>query len=156
MTTALSPQGIDHLNLQVHDLSSSIRFYDALFGFAIVEDGRDDPEPWAILSAQGNAFMALYEDSDCTVGSGGGFNHFGLVVGDIDHAIAVLERLKISPRLFGGQAIIRYPRSRSVYVRDPSGYEIELVERFGGGHSFGPQSGSSSNTTSAQTPSAGV
>lgn len=130
---SINPQGIDHLNLQVHDLTASIAFYQKLFGFAVVENHRSDPEPWVILSASGHAFLALYEDPNCEIGSGGGFNHFGLVVGDIDAALETLAGHGVKPKLYDGQAVIEYPRSRSIYIRDPSGYEIELVENFGGG-----------------------
>ena len=33
----------------------------------------------------------------------------------------------------GGSAILPYPRSQSIYIRDPDGHEIELTTRFGGG-----------------------
>ena len=33
----------------------------------------------------------------------------------------------------GDGGIIRYPRSRSLYVQDPDGNEIELTSAFGGG-----------------------
>lgn len=127
---------IDHVNLQVADLDASIDFYRRIFGFRVLEDGRRiPPGGWAIIGIPGAVCLALGVTKELSQAQGKRITHFGLV---IDDAQTTLERLKqegvtIVPRGPGGSAILPYPRSESIYIRDPDGHEIELTTRFGGG-----------------------
>ena len=80
-------------------------------------------------------YLALHERKEPTTAAGGRINHWGFVVEDFDKLSARLDRYDI-PVLYrenGSDGIIEYPHSRSVYVADPDGTEIELTSRFGGG-----------------------
>lgn len=127
---------IDHVNLQVADLDASIDFYRRIFGFRVLEDGRRiPPGGWAIIGIPGAVCLALGVTKELSQAQGKRIIHFGLV---IDDAQTTLKRLKqegvtIVPRGPGGSAILPYPRSESIYIRDPDGHEIELTTRFGGG-----------------------
>ena len=57
------------------------------------------------------------------------FNHMGLNIENFQNIQAVLEERGIEIE-YGG--VIDYPDSNSIYIKDPSGYEIELSEHFGG------------------------
>ena len=129
----ISIQAIDHLNLFVGDLPRSIRFYACVFGFEVREDHRDDAEPWAILGASGRAYLALYENPVTRTPDHPWFNHWSFVVDDLDAALCHLEANGVEPERYRGRTIIEWPRSRSLYIHDPDGYEIELTSRFGGG-----------------------
>lgn len=128
--------GIDHVNISVSDLERAIAFYESIFGFQLVEDGRSRTEaPFVIMSAGGRAFLALHETDRVAAPSRPFINHWGFVVGDIDlvrrkladHAVKVQDGDSES----GG--VRHWPHSRSIYVYDPDGHEIELAEFFGGG-----------------------
>ena len=126
---------IDHINLQVTDLDASIDFYRRVFGFKILEDGREiAPGGWAIIGISGAVYLALGVTKDSSPPQGKRIAHFGLVIED---AVSTLEQLKkeavtIVPRGPGDSAILPYPRSQSIYIRDLDGHEIELTTRFGG------------------------
>lgn len=126
---------IDHANLQVTDLDASIDFYRRVFGFKVLEDGRSiPPGGWAIIGLPDAVYVAFGVTKDSSPARGKRIAHFGLVAED---ALSTLERLKkegvpIVPRGPGGSAILPYPRSQSIYIRDPDGHEIELTTRFGG------------------------
>jgi catechol 2,3-dioxygenase-like lactoylglutathione lyase family enzyme len=125
---------IDHLNLTVSDLEASIVFYHGLFGFEIAEDCRDDARPYVIMGAAGVGFLALHQQADGDPPAGGRINHWGFVIDDFDALPAQLDALGIIP-LYGDRwpgGIVEYPRSRSLYVSDPDGNEIELTSAFGG------------------------
>lgn len=127
---------IDHVNLQVADLEASIDFYRRVFGFKVLEDGRDtQPGGWAIIGLPGIACLALGVTNDTSPARGKRITHFGLVIDDARSTLAQLEKegVTIVPRGPGGIAILPYPRSESIYIRDPDGHEIELTTRFGGG-----------------------
>jgi len=125
---------IDHLNVTVSDLESSIEFYHRLFGFDIAEDCRDDDRPYVIMGRAAVGFLALHAQTNGGPPEGGRINHWGFVVDDFDGLPDRLRSLGVealyTDRWPGG--VIEYPRSRSLYVADPDGNEIELTSAFGG------------------------
>ena len=125
-------KAVDHINMRVKSLDESVKFYRTVFGFEVKEDhsGEAD-EPWVILGLPGVAYLCLYQHPAKEVGDDGlRISHFGLVVEDLAQAQAELlkNRVKI---LYGGP--VEWPRSHSLYILDPNGYEIELTDKFGGG-----------------------
>jgi catechol 2,3-dioxygenase-like lactoylglutathione lyase family enzyme len=122
---------IDHINMRVTNLNESIAFYAKNFGFEMKEDRRDDDEPWAIIGLKGVAYLCLYEHPDKTKPDNAlTINHFGLALRDFEKAEAALHKNGVEI-LYGGP--VQWPKSRSLYIRDPSGHEIELAEVVGGG-----------------------
>jgi catechol 2,3-dioxygenase-like lactoylglutathione lyase family enzyme len=132
---AISISAIDHINLTVSNLEHSLTFYQRTFGLEVREDGRDRERPFVIVGRAGAGYLALHERAVDGGPVGGHINHWGFVVDDFDGTIARLDDLGV-PVLYrdnGADGIIDYPRSRSVYVADPDGTEIELTSSFGGG-----------------------
>ena len=128
-------KSIDHLNITVSDLQASIDFYGGLFGFDIAEDCRQDERPYVIMGRAGVGWLALHSEAGERPSGDGRINHWGFVVDDFDGLPDRLASAGIQPlyvdRWPGG--VVEYPRSRSLYVGDPDGNEIELTSRFGGG-----------------------
>lgn len=115
---------LDHLNLDVLDLDATTRWYGEVFGFEVVEEGvRDDGVPWRILRA-GEALLCVYPRL-LERPKRPGLQHLALRVEDFDATVDRLSGLGV-PFGYGG-GVHRYPHSRSVYVEDPSGWEIEVV-----------------------------
>lgn len=128
--------GIDHVNISVSDLECAMDFYGSVFGFRLAEDGRSRTEaPFVIMTASGRAFLALHESDRVETPSRPFINHWGFVVGDIELVRRRLarHRVKIQDGDSASGGIRNWPHSRSIYVYDPDGHEIELVEVFGGG-----------------------
>jgi catechol 2,3-dioxygenase-like lactoylglutathione lyase family enzyme len=126
---------IDHLNLTVSDLRASIDFYGRLFGFEIAEDCREASRPYVIMGRAGVGWLALHARTGDMPAPGGRINHWGFVVDDFDGLQARLRAQGVEA-LYTDRwpdGIVRYPRSRSLYVADPDGNEIELTSDFGGG-----------------------
>ncbi|MGI9265811.1 MAG: VOC family protein [Gammaproteobacteria bacterium] len=132
---AISVSAIDHINLTVSNLERSLAFYQRTFGLEIREDGRDRERPFVIVGRGGTGYLALHENADSGSRVSGLINHWGFVVDDFDDAIARLDDLGVAVlyRDNGADGLIDYPRSKSIYVADPDGTEIELTSRFGGG-----------------------
>ncbi len=128
--------GIDHINFYVSDLDRSIEFYKKVFGFSVLEDHtKDEKEPWAIMGAGGKAFLAMYQKDDFRPPEQGPVNHWGFVIEDADRTLKALKENQVkilyADEPHGG--IIDWPKSKSIYIQDPDGYEIELSNLTGGG-----------------------
>jgi catechol 2,3-dioxygenase-like lactoylglutathione lyase family enzyme len=127
--------GIDHINVSVTNLARSLRFYTETFGLELKEDGRSRDRPFVIVGKPGVAYLALHESAEAGSAAHPAINHWGFVVGDLDPVLDRLEAegVKIQFTDEYPRGVIEYPRSRSVYVEDPDGHQIELAEVFGGG-----------------------
>jgi lactoylglutathione lyase len=122
---------LDHANYTVRNLEESIDWYGRVFGFKPVERGVVEGEPWAIIKA-GEALLCLYEKTERTyldrhqLGEADiqTFAHIGLRVEDRAEWLATIEREDVEV-LYGGE--IECPHSTSWYIKDPTGWEIEVA-----------------------------
>lgn len=126
----LNVNGLDHLNLSVINLNETVNWYKELFGFEVKEEGKSSSgNPYKIIGKSGTLYMALYENGDDEVNSNP-LNHIGFNLDNFDESIQVLKSKGIE---LGYGGIIEYPDSKSAYITDPNGLEIELSSNFGGG-----------------------
>jgi len=125
----LKATSIDHVNMKVKDLEKSVKFYKDLFGFEIKqEENPNKIDAPSKIIGNDTIKLCMYEVSDMS--PEGGIAHFGFNIANFDKVITKCEELGVQI-LYGG--IVDWETSRSVYVVDPSGYEIELGEVSGGG-----------------------
>lgn len=126
----LQVNAIDHINMYVKNLDETVHFYEKVFGLKEYESGLGSSgAPYKIIGLSDSLFLCLYEDKNLgnvkeTI------NHFGFHVDDIDKKVELLKSNNIDV-LYGG--VVDYGKSKSVYIKDPSGYEIEISSKFGGG-----------------------
>jgi len=122
---------LDHLNLTVSSLAATRDFYSRVFGFEEVERGEDADGPWGILRS-GDAMLCVYErpalerHDRATLTRMGlhRISHFALRIEDEAAWRRTLAREGLE-LLYGGE--VRWPHSTAWYVRDPTGYEIEVA-----------------------------
>ena len=122
----INVNSFDHINLNVSNLSESLNFYQAVFGMNIKEEGLSGARPYAIIGS-GNVNLALYENHEEL--SSGGLNHIGIHINDFENSFELLKKNGVE---MDYDDIIEYDNSRSIYVRDPDGYGLELSEQFAG------------------------
>jgi catechol-2,3-dioxygenase len=132
---------LDHLNLSVRSFEEPAEWYHRIFGFDIVETGLWRGRPWGVLKS-GEALLCVYQDPDRNFIDGNdlqsnqihGINHFALRI--TNHAeweeTVIRENLSIE---YDGR--VTWPHSTSWYVKDPTGYEIEVVYWKDGKAAFG-------------------
>ncbi len=123
----LKTTGIDHVNLQVKNLADSIKFWQTLLGFEVLEEF---PEVNGAIIGTKEAKLALYENSELDDVERQGFSHVGFHIENFDEAKAFCQQNDI-PILY--EDTVNWPNSTSLYIRDPSGYEVELTDTWGGG-----------------------
>lgn len=126
----LNINGLDHLNLNVINLKETVNWYEELFGFKVKEEGLSSSgNPYKIIGKSGVLYMALYENGHDEVNANP-LNHIGFNLDNFEESIQVLKNKGIE---LGYGGIIEYPDSKSAYITDPNGLEIELSSNFGGG-----------------------
>ena len=123
---ALTTKGIDHVNLQVSALEATVNFWRVLLGFGVLE--RIPDQNGAIIGNK-EAKLALYQNSAMGEREKNGFSHLCFYITNFDEALALCASLNI-PVLYEG--IVSWPKSKSLYIEDPNGYEIELTDTWGG------------------------
>ena len=125
----LRATSIDHVNMKVKNLEKSVQFYKNLFGFEIKQDQNPNKieVPSKIIGNE-SIKLCLYEVPDMT--PDGGIAHFGFHVQNYEEVIQKCTELGVEV-LYGGE--VDWEKSKSVYIVDPSGYEIELSKISGGG-----------------------
>lgn len=121
---------LEHVNLTVTDLDASVAYYSQLLGFRLRWEGQalgDEGPVRAAHVGDDRVYLALFEAEQPGRAPGqygrAGVNHFGFVVDDLDQTRERLAELGATPH-FEPQ----YEPGRRLYVFDPDGVEIELVE----------------------------
>ena len=121
----VATQGLTHIQLVVHDLERSLRFYSGVFGMR--ERFREGPHMVFLNTPDSSDLITLNGDPSEAhlAGTSGGVSHLGLRLrnpADLDSAVAEIEAA-------GGKLLSRgehAPGVRFAYVSDPDGYVIEL------------------------------
>ena len=130
MNNFLKATSMDHVNMNVKNLEDSVNFYQNLFGFEIRKDNNSPNKLDAPSKIIGNDSIKLCLYEDPQMSPGGGIAHFGFHVENFDKIMDKCKELNVEV-LYGGP--VEFEKSRSVYIKDPSGYDIELSEISGGG-----------------------
>ncbi|NER15967.1 VOC family protein [Spongiivirga citrea] len=117
----------DHEAILVKDLSESAQFYMNVIGLKEIEDGTGlDHIRW--FSLGNNTELHIIEDKNHKQADVKGV-HFALRVNDLDMFIKHLQKQKIGFENWFGKANATNDRPdgiRQVYLKDPSGYWIEI------------------------------
>jgi catechol 2,3-dioxygenase len=142
-TRAVTPNGINHLVINVRDLDESHRFWTEVIGFRQVGElkatpQRPNPPKMRFYSGDHGGQMnhhdiALVENKDLPappkdVGVSGTFsaiNHIAITLPDRDAWLRQLEHVQASGVRFNRR--IEHGMTHSLYISDPNGYGVELV-----------------------------
>ena len=125
----LRAASIDHVNMKVKNLDESVRFYNDLFGFEVKQEVNPNKidVPSKIIGNE-SIKLCMYEVPDMS--PDGGIAHFGFNIENYEEVLEKCKEMKVEI-LYGGP--IDWEKSQSVYIVDPSGYELELSKVLGGG-----------------------
>jgi len=111
--------------MTVKNLEESVEFYKKLFGFEVK---KEQTEYKSKIIGNDNIKLCLYEDPEMK--PEGGIAHFGFHVENFDEIMETCKLLGVKVFYDGP---VQFEKSRSIYIEDPSGYDIELSEIKGGG-----------------------
>ena len=123
-----------HSMIRVKDEAASLAFYEQAFGLTIKE--RLDFETFSLI------YLANAESTfelELTVNKGreepydlgNGYGHLAVSVEDVDATHARLTELGYAPRKLVDFAPAGEVIARFFFIKDPDGYEIEVLQRAG-------------------------
>jgi len=123
-----------HTMLRVLDLARSIDFYQKVFD--LKERRRHEFENFSLvyLGNDENDFeieLTLNQGTTEAYTHGSGYGHVAVCVADLDAEHARIKLLGFEPRDIvafspGGDLLARF-----FFIKDPDGYELEVIERHG-------------------------
>ena len=115
--------------MKVKNLEESVKFYHDLFGFEVKQEENPNKidAPSKIIGNE-SIKLCMYEIPDMS--PEGGIAHFGFSIENYDNILEKCKEMDVKI-LYGGP--IMWEKSQSIYIVDPSGYELELSKVLGGG-----------------------
>lgn len=119
---------IAHATITVRNLERSINFYARVFGFRLAGQADGQPCASALMTGSGNARLTLHEHCDKMVSIT--YRHWGFLVSDLESVRDAVWDLGVPVAHDSGEPdqIHRRPGGHSLYIQDPDGNEIELIE----------------------------
>lgn len=118
---------LDHVNFTVENFRESVEWYHKIFSFELVEKGISEAgNKWGILK-NGDSMLAITEYPDKKWGVSEEYHqtyHIGLRLADKQEWEEKIRQYNLET-YYGSP--ITYPHSRSWYVKDPTGHEIEVA-----------------------------
>ena len=122
---------LDHINMTVNNFQESADWYQRVFGFEVVEEGVQNGRPWGIVRS-GEALLCMYEspgrsfDDRFQLADQGrhGVSHFAFRIEDKETWLRTIAEQEVTV-LYDGEIV--WPASTSWYIKDPTGYEIEVA-----------------------------
>lgn len=123
-----------HSMIRVLDETRSVEFYKMAFGLEITDRLDFDGFTLVYLRNPENDFeleLTINKGQTEAYDLGNGYGHLAFCVDDLDAEHARFTEAGLSPRKLvdfapGGEVIARF-----FFIRDPDGYEIEVLQRHG-------------------------
>ena len=117
---------LDHVNFTVSNFQESVLWYEKIFNFKLVEEGKSlEGRQWGILKS-GESMLAITEDPERSSKEDRSLHkiyHFGLRVHNENLWRQRLKEFRLETFY---DSPVQYPHSQSWYVQDPTGNEIEV------------------------------
>ncbi len=118
-------KAVDHLNRYVSDVEKFIDFYQGALGYVLIDRGlKANGKNYAILKEHGHELF-ISEKEDFARERESNFRHIGY---GVENADELLEALKIKGYVEKDREIIVKPFSRQFYLKDPDGFEVDLIQ----------------------------
>lgn len=116
---------IDHINRFVSDTDIFIKFYKNALGYELIDTGiKANGRKYAILKGLGHELF-ISEKDDFKLDKTNNFRHIGYSVNNIEE---LLKQFKTKGYAGNETKIIVKKFSKQFYIKDPDGFEIDLIE----------------------------
>ncbi len=116
---------MDHLNRYVSNVDQFIDFYINVLDYQLLDKGmKSNGHNYAILKGLDHELFISERDA-FEIDRDQNFRHVGYAIDNVD---ALLDRLKRKGYIREDISIIIKPYSRQFYIKDPDGFEIDLIQ----------------------------
>ncbi|PJE36496.1 lactoylglutathione lyase [Pseudooceanicola lipolyticus] len=123
-----------HSMIRVQDESRSVAFYREAFGLEVAQRVEFDTFTLVYLANGETGFeleLTVNKDTTQPYDLGNGYGHLAFSVEDIDAEHARFEKAGFAPRKLVDFNHDGKPFARFFFVKDPDGYDIEVLQRAG-------------------------
>lgn len=123
--------GLGHVAFRITDLAKALDFYCGKLGFreAFRLEREGEPSPWIVyLQVAPNHFIELFpgaQGENSPRGRAVGYNHFCLVVDDMQRTLRELEARGLA---ITGEPQMGLDHNWQYWITDPDGNAIELMQ----------------------------
>ena len=114
---------LDHIGVYISDLEKSIKFYEELFDFKVVDRFGSGEAKIATLDIGGGLLELVQRPGSPGTPPVGNWSHLALHEPEFDERIAMLESKGIEKRL-----VTQANGNRLCFFNDPDGHTIEIME----------------------------
>jgi catechol 2,3-dioxygenase-like lactoylglutathione lyase family enzyme len=115
---------IDHINRYVSNVDKFIDFYQEVLDYKLIGLGiKQSGNKYAILQGIGHEMFISEKDNFKPINEN--LRHIGY---SVDNADQFLEKLKLKGYATEEQQVIIKQYSRQLYIKDPDGMELDLIE----------------------------
>jgi catechol 2,3-dioxygenase-like lactoylglutathione lyase family enzyme len=134
-----------HIGLNVTDLDRSVAFYQAVFGFDVMAEGRENDRHFAFLGRDGRLLVTLWQQSAGTfVTDRPGLHHLSFQVETIEEVKAAESMLRGLGAEFGYDGVVPHSESGTsggIFFADPDGIRLEIYAPAGADPADAPVAG---------------
>ncbi|MFI6031962.1 VOC family protein [Amycolatopsis magusensis] len=134
-----------HIGLNVTDLGRSRGFYQQVFDFEVLGEGKEPGREFAFLGRDGKLLVTLWQQSEGRFATGSpGLHHLSFQVESIDEvreAERVLRELAVT---FHHEGVVPHGEgadSGGIFFTDPDGIRLEIYAPSGAGAAEAPTTG---------------
>ncbi|MQY32485.1 hypothetical protein SRB17_04340 [Streptomyces sp. RB17] len=127
---------IAHTGLNITDLDRSLAFYRDLLGFAVLAEGKEDDQRWAMLGEAGGApLVTLWQQARGSYDSGRpGLHHLAFDADSIDRVREYETALRAAGVDFAHDGVVAHREggtSGGIFFHDPDGIRLEISAPLG-------------------------
>ena len=134
ISSAPAPQGgtfeTGHIGVNVTNLARSRAFYQAVFGFSVMNESTDPVRPFVFLADGDKLVLTLWQQSEGRFAAHTpGLHHLSFQVSDIDQVKAAEARLRDLNATVLHNGIVPHregAQSGGVFFEDPDGTRLEI------------------------------
>ncbi|MGW3497929.1 VOC family protein [Streptomyces sp. NPDC001020] len=128
--TALKTLQTGHIGLNVTDLDRSRDFYQQVFGFEVLSEGKEGEQRWAFLGRQGKLLVTLWQQSEGGFAADrAGLHHLSFQVDTIEEVRSAEQVLRGLNATFAYDGVVPHGEgaaSGGIFFTDPDGIRLEI------------------------------
>jgi catechol-2,3-dioxygenase len=119
-----------HIGLNVTDLHRSRDFYQQVFGFEVMGEGKEEGQRWAFLGREGKLLVTLWQQSEGGfTADRAGLHHLSFQVESIEEVRSAEQVLRELNATFAYDGVVPHGEgaaSCGLFFTDPDGIRLEI------------------------------